>query len=96
MSSGQRSGASRKVKVERTWASRPMAPLLISSISRAVCGEWRHMNASMQSRSCASAVSKTASTSSGCALIGFSQSTCLPASSARLDHSQCNPFGSEM
>ena len=54
------------------------------------------MNASMQIRRRDSAASNTASTSAGLELIGFSQSTCLPASSARIDHSQCIPFGSEM
>ncbi len=54
------------------------------------------MNASMQCRPRASATSKTAAISAGSLLIGFSQSTCLPASSARIDHGQCRPFGSEM
>ena len=76
--------------------SSPIAPSSISSPSLRVCGLCRHMNASMQKRSTASAVSKTASTSAARRLIGFSQSTCFPASSARIDHSQCSPFGSEM
>ena len=54
------------------------------------------MNASMQRSPCASATSKTAATASGSLLIGFSQSTCFPASSARIDQGQCRPFGSEM
>ena len=41
-----------------------------------------------------SAASNASSTSAGCDDIGFSQSTCLPASSARIDHSQCIVFGS--
>ena len=41
-----------------------------------------------------SATANAASTSAGLDDIGFSHSTCLPASSARIDHSQCSVFGS--
>ena len=43
-----------------------------------------------------SATSNAFSTSSGCRVNGFSQSTCFPASNARIDHSTCIVFGSEM
>jgi hypothetical protein len=54
------------------------------------------MNASISSVPAASAASKASSTLSGLLSIGFSQSTCLPACAARIDHSQCIVFGSEM
>ena len=54
------------------------------------------MNASIRIRPFLSAALKADSTSPTCLLIGFSQSTCLPASTARIDHSQCSVFGSEM
>ena len=54
------------------------------------------MNASLRSRPVRSAASNAASTSSAWRESGFSQSTCLPASSALIDHSQCIVFGSEM
>ena len=43
-----------------------------------------------------SAASKAAVTSSGFRVNGFSQSTCLPASTDLIDHSVCIVFGSEM
>ncbi len=42
------------------------------------------------------AASNAASTSEGFAANGFSQRTCLPASSARVDQCACRLFGSEM
>ena len=54
------------------------------------------MKASDSSRPARSAASNAASISSGWRESGFSQSTCLPASTARIDHSQCIVFGSEM
>ena len=54
------------------------------------------MNASESTRPVRSAASKAASTSAGCRESGFSHSTCLPASTARIDHSQWSVFGSEM
>ena len=54
------------------------------------------MNASDRWRPARSAAANAASTSAWWRDIGFSQSTCLPASSARIDHSQCIVFGSEM
>ena len=54
------------------------------------------MNASASTRSLRSAASNARSTSSGWRESGFSQSTCLPASSARTDHSTCSEFGSGM
>ena len=54
------------------------------------------MNASERIRSLRSAASNAASTSSGWRDIGFSHSTCFPASTALIDHSQCIVFGSEM
>ena len=54
------------------------------------------MNASLSRRPVRSAASNAASTSSGCRVNGFSHRTCLPASSALIDHSACIVFGSEM
>ncbi len=54
------------------------------------------MNASISRRPVRSATSKASSTSAARRDIGFSQSTCLPASSARIDHSQWSEFGREM
>ena len=54
------------------------------------------MNASERCIPVASAASKARSTSAMCRLNGFSQSTCFPASSARIDHSLCIVFGSGM
>ena len=52
------------------------------------------MNASLSTRPALSAASKARSTSATERDIGFSQSTCLPASSARTDHSTCSELGS--
>ena len=73
-----------------------MAPSSTSVFSREVCGLWRYMNASLSSRPARSAASKASSTSSTERDIGFSHSTCLPASTDRIDHSQWRLFGSEM
>ena len=54
------------------------------------------MNASVSTRPAASAASKARSTFSTERASGFSQSTCLPASSACTDQSTCSEFGSEM
>ena len=54
------------------------------------------MNASASTRPAASAASNARSTGSTERASGFSQSTCLPASSARTDHSTCIELGSEM
>ena len=54
------------------------------------------MNASASTRPALSAASKARSTCSTERAIGFSHRTCLPASSARIDHSTCSEFGSEM
>ena len=52
------------------------------------------MNASASTRPARSAASNAASACSGWRVSGFSHSTCLPASSARIDHSTCSEFGS--
>ena len=52
--------------------------------------------ADAKARASKSAASKARSTSAICRLKGFSQSTCFPASSARIDHSLCIVFGSGM
>ena len=54
------------------------------------------MKASASTLPAASAASKARSTSSGWRDIGFSQSTCFPASSARTDHSTCSELGRAM
>jgi hypothetical protein len=54
------------------------------------------MKASMRILPFLSAASNADSTSPTCLLIGFSQSTCFPASTARIDQSQCSVFGNEM
>jgi hypothetical protein len=54
------------------------------------------MNASIKKRPARSAAPKAASTSAARRDSGFSQSTCLPASTARIDQSQCIEFGREM
>ena len=77
-------------------AARRSRPRRRAPRSRFVCGLWRYMNASLSSGPARSAASNAASTSSGWRDSGFSQSTCLPASSALIDHSQCIVFGSEM
>ena len=83
-----------KLNAARTTRTSPTAPPRTSSTSCAVCGLWRYMNASVSTRPSRSATSKARSTSSGCRLSGFSQRTCFPASSARIDHSTCIEFGS--
>ncbi len=60
----------------------------------AVCGAWRHMNASMSTSPRRSASFQAVSASSGLRVYGFSQSTCLPAASARIVHSWWSAFGS--
>jgi hypothetical protein len=52
------------------------------------------MKPSVSTRPARSAAAKAASASAGRRVIGFSHSTCLPASSARTDHSTCREFGS--
>jgi hypothetical protein len=52
------------------------------------------MNASARTSPSRSATAKARSTSSGRRDIGFSHSTCLPASRARIDHSTCIELGS--
>ena len=61
--------------------------------SRRACAWWRHMNASASTSPARSAASKAASASSGRRVSGFSQSTCLPASSARIDHGHVQRVG---
>ncbi len=71
-------------------------PSAISATRRVICGLWRYMNASIKSRPDASATSNARRTSAADRLNGFSHSTCLPASRARIDHSMCGALGSEM
>ena len=54
------------------------------------------MNASISSRPARSAASNAASASAARRVSGFSHSTCLPASSALIDHGTCSEFGSGM
>ena len=54
------------------------------------------MNASIRIRPARSAASNAPRASSGRRVSGFSQSTCLPASSARIDHGTCSELGSGM
>ncbi len=54
------------------------------------------MNASVSTSPAPAAASNASSTSAGWREYGFSQRTCLPAASARIVHSWCMPFGSEM
>jgi hypothetical protein len=54
------------------------------------------MKASISSRPACSAASKASSASAAVRASGFSHSTCLPASSARIDHGTWSEFGSEM
>ncbi len=79
-----------------TVQSLPTAPPSTSSRTLAVCGWWRYMNASVSTRPLASAAANASSTSAALREYGFSQSTCLPAASARIVHSWCMPFGREM
>ena len=74
-------------------AALPTARSRTSSRSRCACGWWRHMNASASTRPARSAASNAACASSGRRVSGFSHSTCLPASSARIDHGTCSEFG---
>jgi len=76
-------------KRARTSRSRRSPPLRDQLGERRVCGWWRHIRASMQTSPCRSATSKDGLDQLGFPLIGFSQSTCLPASSARIVHSTC-------
>ena len=54
------------------------------------------MNASMSSRSAARAALNARRASASLRASGFSQSTCLPASSARIDQGTCSALGSGM
>src|SRR5919206_355341 len=54
------------------------------------------MKPSIRSRPARSAAAKRSSTSSGSVVSGFSQSTCLPASSARRVHSTWSEVGGEL
>ncbi len=74
----------------------PIAPPSTSSFSFAVCGLWRYMKASDRSRPPARRRRTHAPPPQAAGRSGFSQSTCLPASSDRIDHSTCSEFGSEM
>ncbi len=57
--------ASEKLNAARTSRSSPIAPPSTSSVSRFVCGLWRHMNASIRMRPALAAASKARSTSAG-------------------------------
>jgi hypothetical protein len=70
-----------------TSLTRPSVPSATSALTAAVCGWCRYMNASISTRLVASARSYASSTSSGRREYGFSQRTCLPASSAASVHS---------
>ncbi len=52
------------------------------------------MNASMSTRPARSAAAKARSAAAAVRASGFSHSTCLPASSARIDHGACRALGS--
>ena len=54
------------------------------------------MNASIQTTPQATQCSIICEDSAAVRAAGFSQSTCLPASAARIDHSACRWFGSGM
>ena len=62
----------------------PMVLVLISSTSLCVCGWQRYMNASIAKTPLARAASKIAIASAWLIPMGFSHSTCLPASAARM------------
>ncbi len=85
--------ASTKLNCARTTRTGPTAPSPTSLSSSCVCGWCRHMNASESTSPSRSATSNASSTSSGCGDSGFSQSTCLPASRARMLHSTCMRIG---
>ena len=74
----------------------PMAPPATSSWTAWVCGWCRYMNASATWTRAAAAAAAIRSTSATVSASGFSQSTCLPASAARMAHSACRWFGSGM
>ena len=61
---------------------------------RAASGWYRQWKASISTRPARSAASAMRSASSAFEASGFSQSTCLPASRARMVHSQWSPLGS--
>ena len=73
-----------------------MAPWRTSSRARIHCGWWVTMNASAATRPVRSRSAISASISSARSAIGFSQSTCLPASRHFAVHSTCWWFGSGM
>jgi hypothetical protein len=86
-------GGTLTLRAARTWASRPMAPPATSSRARMVWGWWRYIRPSTQWWPAASAASKQRAASSALVANGFSQSTCLPASSALTVHSVCIDTG---
>ena len=71
------------------WRTSPMAPSRTSASTFAVCGWARYMNASIRKRLWKAAVSTIAITSGWLTPSGFSHSTALPASNARIDHCAC-------
>ena len=70
-----------------------MAPSATSLRARVVWGWWRYIRPSMQWRPAASAASKQRAASAALVANGFSQRTCLPASSALTVHSVCRATG---
>ena len=78
-----------KPKLDWTIRTSPIAPSRISSTSRAVCGWRRYMKASPMKVPARRAAWKTASASRRVSAMGFSTSTCLPASAALIAHSAC-------
>ena len=72
----------------------PSAPDCASSFARSHCGCERAMNASPITTPVRSRTSSSWRASAAVRPIGFSHSTCLPASAARIDHGTCRWFGS--
>ena len=76
-----------KPKLERISLTSPIAPDLTSSTSFSVCGCSRYMKASPRKVPALRAAWIIAPASKAVSPIGFSQSTCLPASAALIAHS---------
>ena len=85
-----------KPKLDLIARTSPMVPALISSMSLAVCGWSRYMNASPMNLPALRAAWNIASASKAVSPIGFSTSTCLPASAALIAHSAWNGCGVAM
>ena len=80
----------------RAPAAQPITPSRTARVASACPVAQRNSVPSMCTMPACSAAASILSPSSALRAKGFSQSTCLPATMERMDHSRCMPLGSEI